>query len=91
MAIGALQALQERGRRVPEDVIVTGFDDIEETRAVTPTLTTVRCPWHRLGRDSLDLMLSRLAGEPLAEQILMPTELVCRQSAAASRWPMSYG
>jgi signal transduction histidine kinase/DNA-binding LacI/PurR family transcriptional regulator/AraC-like DNA-binding protein len=80
MAIGALQALQARGWRVPQDVIVTGFDDIEETRAVSPTLTTVRCPWRRLGRDSLDLMLARLAGEPLAEQILLPTELVCRQS-----------
>jgi signal transduction histidine kinase/DNA-binding LacI/PurR family transcriptional regulator/AraC-like DNA-binding protein len=80
MAIGALQALQERGVRVPDDVVVTGFDDIEETRAVAPTLTTVRCPWHMLGRRSVDLVLSKLAGEPLAEQILLPTELVCRQS-----------
>ena len=80
MAIGALQALQERGVRVPDDVVVTGFDDIEETQAVVPTLTTVRCPWHRLGRNSVDLMLSRLSGEPVAEQILLPTELVCRQS-----------
>jgi signal transduction histidine kinase/DNA-binding LacI/PurR family transcriptional regulator/AraC-like DNA-binding protein len=80
MAIGALQALQERGVRVPDDVVVTGFDDIEETRAVAPTLTTVRCPWHMLGRKSVDLVLSRLSGEPLAEQILLPTELICRQS-----------
>ena len=38
MAIGAMQALQTHGVHVPEDVIVAGFDDIEETRAITPSL-----------------------------------------------------
>lgn len=80
MAIGALQALQEHGVHIPDDVIVAGFDDIEETRAVVPSLTTVRSPWHMLGAKSVDLVLTRLAGEPLPEQILLPTELVCRQS-----------
>jgi signal transduction histidine kinase/DNA-binding LacI/PurR family transcriptional regulator/AraC-like DNA-binding protein len=88
MAIGALQALQERGARVPDDVVVAGFDDIEETKAVTPTLTTVRCPWHMLGSKSVDLVLSRLSGEPLAEQLLLPTELVCRQSCGCQ--PLAY-
>jgi signal transduction histidine kinase/DNA-binding LacI/PurR family transcriptional regulator/AraC-like DNA-binding protein len=80
MAIGALQVLREHGIRIPEDVIVVGFDDIEETRAIVPSLTTVRAPWHMLGSKSIDLMLSRLAGEPLPEQILLQTELVYRQS-----------
>ncbi len=80
MAIGAMQALQSRGVRIPDDVIVAGFDDIEETGAVVPSLTTVRAPWHRLGSNSLDLILSRLAGDPIPEQILLQTELVCRQS-----------
>lgn len=80
MAIGAMQTLQAHGYRIPDDVIVTGFDDIEETRAVIPSLTTVRSPWHMLGSKSIDLMLSKLAGEPLPEQILLQTELVCRQS-----------
>jgi signal transduction histidine kinase/DNA-binding LacI/PurR family transcriptional regulator/AraC-like DNA-binding protein len=80
MAIGAMQELQTQGIRVPEDVVVAGFDDIEETRAVTPTLTTVRTPWHLLGSSSVDLVLSKLKGDLLPEQILLDTELVCRQS-----------
>jgi len=80
MAIGAMETLQAHGYRIPDDVIVAGFDDIEETRAVTPSLTTVRSPWHILGSNSIDLILSKLAGEPLPEQILLQTELVCRQS-----------
>jgi signal transduction histidine kinase/DNA-binding LacI/PurR family transcriptional regulator/AraC-like DNA-binding protein len=80
MALGAMQTLQARRIRVPDDVIVAGFDDIEETRAVVPSLTTVRAPWHILGSKSVDLILSRLEGQPLPEQILLQTELVCRQS-----------
>jgi signal transduction histidine kinase/DNA-binding LacI/PurR family transcriptional regulator/AraC-like DNA-binding protein len=94
MAIGAMKALQRCGIRVPEDVIVAGFDNIEETRSVTPTLTTVRAPWNHLGRQSVDLILAKLAGEPLPEQVLLKTELVCRQSCgceslAAERFPES--
>ncbi len=59
---------------------MAGFDDIEETRAVIPSLTTVRTPWHLLGSKSVDLILSKLAGEALPEQIHLQTELVCRQS-----------
>ncbi len=80
MAIGAMQALQSRGVRIPDDVIVAGFDDIEETRAVVPSLTTVRAPWQKLGSNSVDLILSKLAGEMLPEQILLQAELACRQS-----------
>ena len=80
MAIGAMQALQAQGIRIPEDVVVAGFDDIEETRAITPSLTTVRAPWHLLGSKSVDLLLSKLANDALPDQILLETELVCRQS-----------
>src|SRR6266496_1916181 len=80
MAIGAIQALQAQGIHIPEDVLVAGFDDIEETRAITPSLTTVRAPWHLLGSKSVDLFLSKLANDPLPDQSLLETELVCRQS-----------
>ncbi len=80
MAIGAMQALQAQGIHIPEDVLVAGFDDIEETRAITPSLTTVRAPWHLLGSKSVDLLLSKLANDILPDQILLETELVCRQS-----------
>ena len=80
MAIGAMQALQAYGIHIPDDIIVAGFDDIEETRAFVPSLTTVRAPWYLLGSKSVDLILSKLAGEPLPEQVLLQTELVFRQS-----------
>ncbi|HEY3432088.1 MAG TPA: substrate-binding domain-containing protein, partial [Rhodocyclaceae bacterium] len=80
MAIGAMQALQTRGVRIPEDIVVAGFDDIEETRAIVPSLTTIRAPWYQLGSQSVDLILSRLAGEPLPDEILLSTELVYRRS-----------
>ena len=80
MAIGAMQALQERGFHIPDDVAIAGFDDIEETRAVLPSLTTVRAPWYMLGSKSIDLMLSKMAEEPIPESILLQTELVYRRS-----------
>jgi len=80
MAIGAMQALQAQGIHIPDDVVVAGFDDIEETRAITPSLTTVRAPWHLLGSKSVDLLLSKLTNDPLPDEILLETELVCRQS-----------
>jgi signal transduction histidine kinase/DNA-binding LacI/PurR family transcriptional regulator/AraC-like DNA-binding protein/CheY-like chemotaxis protein len=89
MAIGAMQALQAQGVRVPEDIIVSGFDDIEETQAVVPTLTTVRTPWHLLGSKSVDLVLARLANEKLPEQLILQTELVCRQSCGCQHVSMN--
>jgi signal transduction histidine kinase/DNA-binding LacI/PurR family transcriptional regulator/AraC-like DNA-binding protein len=85
MAIGAMQALQANGMRIPDDVIVAGFDDIEETRAVTPSLTTVRTPWHLLGSKSVDLVLSKLANDLVPEQILLETEIIRRQSCGCQR------
>jgi signal transduction histidine kinase/DNA-binding LacI/PurR family transcriptional regulator/AraC-like DNA-binding protein len=85
MAIGVLQALQAHGVNIPGDVIVAGFDDIEETRATTPSLTTVRAPWHMLGSKSIDLVISQLKNEPSPEQILLETELVCRQSCGCQQ------
>jgi signal transduction histidine kinase/DNA-binding LacI/PurR family transcriptional regulator/AraC-like DNA-binding protein len=85
MAIGAMQALQAHGMRIPDDVIVAGFDDIEETRAITPSLTTVRTPWHLLGSRSVDLVLSQLADEVVPEQILLETEIICRESCGCQQ------
>ncbi len=85
MAIGAMQALQAHGIRIPEDVIMAGFDDIEETRAVAPSLTTVRAPWYILGSQSVDMVLSKLENEELPEQILLETELIPRQSCGCQQ------
>ncbi|HKE19402.1 MAG TPA: LacI family DNA-binding transcriptional regulator [Kofleriaceae bacterium] len=82
MALGALRALRELGRRVPDDVAVVGFDDAPLAAYADPPLTTVRQPVERLGQEMVRLLLDRLsepAGEPKA--IILPTELVVRSSA----------
>lgn len=81
MAAGALQALREAGRRVPEDVAVVGFDDRPLARHLHPPLTTVRQPIEGIGRRMTQLLLGLLAGEGVApEPVVLPTELVVRAS-----------
>jgi signal transduction histidine kinase/DNA-binding LacI/PurR family transcriptional regulator len=80
MALGALEALKERGRSVPEDVIVTGFDDIEDARFSTPALTSVRQPVVDQGRTGLKLALALVRGEAVAPVTRQPATLVARGS-----------
>jgi beta-glucosidase len=80
MAIGALHALRAAGRRVPGDVAVVGFGDIEAAAYTAPPLTTVRDPIADRARAAVRLLLARLAGEP-ADSLTLPAELVVRESA----------
>jgi DNA-binding LacI/PurR family transcriptional regulator len=80
MAIGALRALREAGRRVPDDVAVVGFDDIEAALYTAPPLTTVHSPMSDQARATARLLLGLLEGEP-ADSVIMPNELVVRESA----------
>lgn len=82
MGIGALRALREVGRRVPDDVAVVGFDDAPLAGYSDPPLTTIRQPVELLGQEMVRLLLHRLAephGEP--NTVILPTELVVRSSA----------
>jgi DNA-binding LacI/PurR family transcriptional regulator len=81
MALGVLRALHEHGRRVPEDVSVVGFDDIPEAAYFTPPLTTVHQDFDQVGRSSLKLLLDQMSsGARSGEQVVVPSELVVRQS-----------
>lgn len=83
MASGALRVLHERGLRVPEDVAVVGFDDVESIALWTdPPLTTVRQDVEEIGREMTRMLLRLLSHGPdgLAPSVL-PTHLVCRASA----------
>ncbi|GAA2967208.1 LacI family DNA-binding transcriptional regulator [Streptomyces enissocaesilis] len=79
MAIGALRTLRETGRRVPDDVAVVGFDDIEAAAYSAPALTTVRSPMADQALAAVRLLLGLLAGQT-GEPVIMPNELVVRES-----------
>ncbi|MBQ1049942.1 LacI family DNA-binding transcriptional regulator [Micromonospora sp. C51] len=81
MAHAALRTLREAGRRVPEDVAVIGFDDIETAAYTDPPLTTVRQPIVELGRQGTRLLLRLAAGEEVEPALILPTELIIRESA----------
>jgi DNA-binding LacI/PurR family transcriptional regulator len=82
MAMGALGALREAGRRVPDDVAVVGFDDAPLAAYADPPLTTVRQPVEALGQEMVRLLLHRLSDpRGQARAVILPTELVVRQSA----------
>ncbi len=82
MALGAIRALTEMGRVVPDDVLVAGFDDIPLAAHVRPSLTTVRQDVVAGGRALVRLLLDRLRGraEEGPRRVLLPTRLVVRES-----------
>ncbi|MBN2532715.1 MAG: substrate-binding domain-containing protein [Spirochaetales bacterium] len=80
MAIGALEAFQARGINIPDDVIVTGFDNIEESKNYTPPLTTVNQPVYEMGRKALQLLKKIMYNEETPLNIILPSSIVIRQS-----------
>jgi phosphoserine phosphatase RsbU/P len=79
MALGVIDALRARGIRMPEQIAVTGFDDIEESAFTVPSLTTVRQRLGDQGRDAVRIALEQLRGAK-PEQSVRHTELVTRRS-----------
>jgi LacI family transcriptional regulator len=84
LAMGALRALREAGRRVPQDVAVVGFDDMPFAERAEPPLTTMRQPVQRTGVVAAETLID-LIDNPEAQprRILMPTELIIRDSCGA--------
>ncbi len=86
MAMGVMDAVRERGLRVPEDVSVIGFDDIPQASLIRPTLTTINQPLEKMGRVAAQMLLDLLhQPEKKAERIELPTQLVVRESCSAPR------
>lgn len=80
MALEALEELTSRGIRIPEQVAVVGFDDVEDSRFALPPLTTVRQPLHEQGHGAVRHVLDRLRdGAPL-KRIALRTEMIIRRS-----------
>ena len=91
-ALGAIRAFQEAGLRVPEDISVIGFDDIQGAAYSTPSLTTVRQPLAHMGRLAAQTLLARIEGEKdSSPEILIEPELVVRKSTAQAPRPLTAG
>jgi DNA-binding LacI/PurR family transcriptional regulator len=84
-ALGAIHAIHARGLRVPEDVSVTGFDDLFFAPYIQPPLTTVRQPVHRMGQLAMENLVKLISGEESVAHIKVDAELVVRQSTAPAR------
>lgn len=80
MAIGAMTVLRHRGRRVPEDVTVAGFDDAGPAETADPPLTTMRQPWDAISARMVAVLCELIAGRPASSEVLTTT-LVVRASA----------
>ena len=80
MAAGALRVLREHGRRVPDDVAVVGFDDLEIATRTDPPLTTVHQPIRALGKEMARMLTALLAGQD-PNPLILPTRLIQRGSA----------
>ena len=81
IAIGALSALWSAGIRVPDDVSVVGFDDVDDAAYASPPLTTIRFDKRAYAETALERLLLRIDGlDDPAERILFPTEIVHRSS-----------
>jgi DNA-binding LacI/PurR family transcriptional regulator len=82
MALGVLRALHERGRSIPREISVVGFDDIPEAQYFMPPLTTVRQDFGEMGRSSLRLLLDLMRSDQPPSRLTIAPELVVRRSTA---------
>ena len=85
LALGLLRAFWEVGLRVPQDVSVVGFDDVDGSAHFVSPLTTVRQDFAGLGRRCLEVLLQTIAGEPGPGAELIATSLVVRASSGPPR------
>jgi LacI family transcriptional regulator len=84
-ALGARVALLRYGIRVPDDISLVGFDDIDSAQRVEPALTTVRQPVHELGCSAARAAIALAAGEELPVSAALPVELIVRGSTRRLR------
>lgn len=86
MTLGAMKAIKKKGLRVPEDISVVSYDDIDMAGLSDPPLTTVRTSQIEIGRKAVERVFELLDNpsqeERLPKRIVLPTELVIRESCA---------
>jgi DNA-binding LacI/PurR family transcriptional regulator len=85
IAAGMYLAARERGLRIPDDLSVIGFDDMDFARVLDPPLTTVALDADRLGATSFELLETQMRGKRTRKQVVLPAELLVRGSTARYR------
>jgi LacI family transcriptional regulator len=84
IALGAMDAINEAGLRIPDDIALVGFDDVDVASRAHPMLTTIRQPVHGKGTAAATLLLDIIQKDaPSPQHIVLPTELIIRQSCGA--------
>lgn len=80
LAIGAMKAIFEAGKRIPEDIALAGYDDIEVSQYLFPPLTTVRQPSYEIGEAAARILFDRFESEDMMEfkRIVLKPELIVR-------------
>ena len=85
IAAGLYLAARERGVRIPEDLSVVGFDDMEFARVLSPPLTTVALDAELLGSKSFELLEERMSGKRTSRRVVLPAELLVRGATSSRR------
>jgi len=81
-AIGAMKAIKEKGLKIPEDISLVGFDDIQLASYIEPSLTTVRQPIFKMGTTAISLLVQLIEGkEKKHPKVELPTQLIIRKSS----------
>jgi DNA-binding LacI/PurR family transcriptional regulator len=85
MAVGAVAALRDAGRRIPDDVAVVGFDDSQLAMTTQPDLSSVRQPIEEMGREMTRLLMQEIRSPDRApRRVILDTQLIVRGSSVAS-------
>ncbi|MGB9810783.1 MAG: diguanylate cyclase [Dictyoglomus turgidum] len=80
MALSAIEELKKRKFLIPEDIKITGFDDVEEASFITPPLTTVRQPLFEMGEKAIETLVNIIEGREIENMEPLPTKLIIRES-----------
>jgi LacI family transcriptional regulator len=91
VALGVLEACAQHGIRVPEDLAVVGYADLPFAGMLKVSLTTIRQPQALLGRRAVELLLKCMEKKRHSERIVLPVELIVRESTGGRQPPASGG
>jgi LacI family transcriptional regulator len=85
LSIGAMAEARKMGIGVPQQLSITGFDDVELSAQVDPPLTTISIPAAEIGRGAADYLINAIAGMPIPKSVQLPYRLIIRASTAPPR------